>query len=44
MDLGLDEQQEMLKNFARDFPEKECPGSLVRALEQSPGFKVGNWR
>jgi alkylation response protein AidB-like acyl-CoA dehydrogenase len=30
MDLGLDEQQEMLKNFARDFLEKECPESLVR--------------
>ncbi len=34
MDLGLDEQQEMLKNFARDFLEKECPESLVRAMEE----------
>jgi len=25
MDLGLDEQQELLRNFARDFLEKECP-------------------
>ena len=30
MDLGLDEQQEMLKNVTRDFLEKECPESLVR--------------
>ena len=34
MDLGLDEQQEMLKNFARDFLEKECPESLVREMEE----------
>jgi len=34
MDLGLDEQQEMLKNFARDFLEKECPEQLVRAMEE----------
>src|SRR4030067_1062190 len=33
MDLGLDEQQELLKNFARDFLEKECPESVVREME-----------
>ena len=34
MDLGLDEQQELLKNFARDFLEKECPETLVREMEE----------
>src|SRR4030042_444534 len=33
MDLGLSEEQEMLRNFARDFLEKECPETLVRAME-----------
>src|SRR3972149_4671093 len=33
MDLGLTEEQEMLKNFARDFLEKECPEKLVRDME-----------
>ena len=33
MDLGLSEEQEMLRNFARDFLEKECPEALVRAME-----------
>ena len=33
MDLGLSEEQEMLKNFARDFLEKECPEKLVRDME-----------
>src|SRR3989337_3339071 len=34
MDLGLDEQQELLKNFARDFLEKECLESVVREMEE----------
>jgi alkylation response protein AidB-like acyl-CoA dehydrogenase len=34
MDLGLSEEQEMLKNFARDFLEKECPEKLVRDMEE----------
>ena len=34
MDLGLNEMQEMLKKSAREFFEKECPRSLVRAAEQ----------
>ena len=33
MDLGLSEEQELLKNNARDFLEKECPESLVREME-----------
>ncbi len=34
MDLGLNEQQEMLKTFARDFLEKECPEQHVRDMEE----------
>ncbi len=34
MDLGLSEEQEMLKNFARDFLEKESPEKLVRDMEE----------
>ncbi len=45
MDLGLDEQQEMLKNFARDFLEKECPESLVREMEEDEqGYSPGLWK
>src|SRR4030042_1118067 len=33
MDLGLSDEQEMLRNFARGFREKECPETLVRAME-----------
>lgn len=33
MDFGLDEKQEILKNMARDFFEKECPKSVVREAE-----------
>ncbi len=44
MDLGLDEQQEMLKNFARDFLEKECPESLVRQMEEDEkGYSPELW-
>ena len=32
MDLGLSEEQELLKNAARDFLEKECPETLVREM------------
>ena len=34
MDLGLSEEQELLKNFARDFLEKECPEQHVRDMEE----------
>jgi hypothetical protein len=30
MDLGLSEEQEMLKKVARDFLQKECPKRLMR--------------
>ncbi len=45
MDLGLDEQQEMLKSFAQDFLEKECPEQLVRELEEDEkGYSPELWR
>ncbi|MEO6197039.1 MAG: acyl-CoA dehydrogenase family protein [Dehalococcoidia bacterium] len=45
MDLGLDEQQEMLKNFARDFLEKECPESVVREMEEDEkGYSPELWK
>lgn len=44
MDLGLNEMQEMLKRSAREFLEKECPRSLVRAAEQDPsGYSRDLW-
>src|SRR5437870_4043227 len=44
MDLGLNEMQEMLKKGAREFFEKECPRSLVRAAEQEPsGYSPDLW-
>ncbi|MEE8384371.1 MAG: acyl-CoA dehydrogenase family protein [Dehalococcoidia bacterium] len=45
MDLGLDEQQEMLRSFAQDFLEKECPEQLVRELEKDEkGYSPELWR
>lgn len=45
MDLGLSEQQELLKNAARDFLEKECPESLVREMEEDEkGYSPGLWK
>ncbi len=45
MDLGLDEQQEMLRSFAQDFLEKECPEQLVRELEEDEkGYSPELWR
>ncbi len=44
MDLGLNEMQEMLKRGAREFLEKECPPSLVRACEAEPaGYSKDLW-
>jgi alkylation response protein AidB-like acyl-CoA dehydrogenase len=44
MDLGLTEEQEMLRNFARDFLEKECPESHVRDMEEDElGFSAELW-
>jgi alkylation response protein AidB-like acyl-CoA dehydrogenase len=45
MDLGLSEEQEMLKNFARDFLEKECPEQYVRQMEEDErGYSPEIWR
>jgi alkylation response protein AidB-like acyl-CoA dehydrogenase len=35
MDLGLDTEQQILKDVARDFFENECPKSLVREVRES---------
>ncbi|HXF50279.1 MAG TPA: acyl-CoA dehydrogenase family protein, partial [Dehalococcoidia bacterium] len=45
MDLGLSEEQEMLKNFARDFLEKECPEKHVRDMEEDElGYSPELWK
>ena len=45
MDLGLSEVQQMLKNSARDFLSRECPATLVRAMEEDPrGFTDELWQ
>ena len=45
MDLGLSEEQEMLKNFARDFLEKESPEKLVRDMEEDErGYTDALWQ
>lgn len=45
MDLGLSEQQEMLKKSARDFLAAECPKKLVRELDASDiGYSPKLWR
>src|SRR5258708_40043619 len=45
MDLGLSEEQTMLREFARDFLEKECPESLVRDMETDEhGYSPDLWR
>lgn len=45
MDLGLSEEQELLKNSARDFLEKECPESLVREMEEDEkGYSPDLWK
>ncbi|MDA0257000.1 MAG: acyl-CoA/acyl-ACP dehydrogenase [Chloroflexi bacterium] len=44
MDLGLSEQQELLKNAAREFLENECPESLVREMEEDDkGYSPALW-
>jgi len=44
MDLGLSEEQEMLKESARDFLQKECPKRLVRQLDESDeGYSMELW-
>jgi alkylation response protein AidB-like acyl-CoA dehydrogenase len=45
MDLGLTEQQEMLRTSARDFLQKECPKQLVRQLDASEqGYSPELWK
>ncbi|MGB5926087.1 MAG: acyl-CoA dehydrogenase family protein [Dehalococcoidia bacterium] len=45
MDLGLSEEQEMLKKSACDFLQKECPKRLIRQLDESDeGYSVELWR
>jgi alkylation response protein AidB-like acyl-CoA dehydrogenase len=45
MDLGLSEEQELLKNTARDFLEKECPETLVREMEEDEkGYSPDLWK
>jgi len=45
MDLGLNEEQEMLRESARDFLRRECPKQLVRRLDESDeGYSVELWR
>jgi alkylation response protein AidB-like acyl-CoA dehydrogenase len=44
VDLGLSEEQEMLKNFARDFLEKEVPEKYVRDMEEDArGYSSEVW-
>jgi alkylation response protein AidB-like acyl-CoA dehydrogenase len=45
MDLGLTEEQELLKNSARDFLEKEVPEAYVREMEEdATGYSPEVWR
>jgi alkylation response protein AidB-like acyl-CoA dehydrogenase len=45
MDLGLSEEQELLRNSARDFLEKECPEEHVRAMEEDEkGYSPELWK
>ena len=45
MDLGLSEEQQLLKNAARDFLEKECPDTFVREMEEDErGYTPEFWQ
>ena len=45
MDLGLNEVQQMLKSSAQEFLSRECPLTLVRAMEEDPrGYTDDLWR
>jgi len=45
MDLGLNEQQEMLRKMARDFLTTECPKKMVRDMEEDEkGYSPDLWR
>jgi alkylation response protein AidB-like acyl-CoA dehydrogenase len=45
MDIGLSEEQEILKASARDFLARECPKKLVKELDESDkGYSPELWR
>lgn len=45
MDLGLSEEQELLKNSAREFLENECTEEHVRAMEEDEqGYSPELWK
>lgn len=45
MDYEYSEEQQILKKVARDFLEKECPKSLVHAMEEDEkGYSPELWR
>ena len=45
MDVLLSEEEQMLKNLAREFLEGECPPSLVRAMETDKlGYPPDLWK
>lgn len=45
MDLGLNEEQEMLRKSARDFLRSECPKQLMRQVDDSDeGYSSELWR
>ena len=45
MNVLLNEEEQMLKNLVREFLERECPTSLVRAMEEDPlGYPPDLWR
>jgi alkylation response protein AidB-like acyl-CoA dehydrogenase len=45
MDVLLNEEEQMLKNLAREFLEKECPPDLARAMETDDlGYPPALWR
>jgi alkylation response protein AidB-like acyl-CoA dehydrogenase len=45
LDFGFNEEQEMLRQSARNLLEKECPSTLVRKLmEDERGYDPGLWK
>ena len=45
MDIGLNEEQELLRNSAREFLAKECPEQHVREMEaDEKGYSPKLWR
>ncbi|MGO9508713.1 MAG: acyl-CoA dehydrogenase family protein, partial [Mycobacterium sp.] len=45
MDFGFSEEQEMLRQSARNLLEKECPSTVVLALmEGEPGYDRTLWK